>query len=262
MSSQSQVPNEVAAVAARLLADVKNVFGDRLVALYLFGSATTCAFESGISDIDTVAVLAGDPTDPDVAALASLHENLARENPEWNDRIEVDYVSAEALSRFRAHSWPAARISPGEQLHRIEIDRRWITDWYQVLTNGVTLCGPPPDQVFPSIPQAEFVEAVRDQLQDWPNRVAVASTPGQLAYAALTLCRALGVCLMGDLLSKKSAAAWAVEELPDLRSVIENAIAWRYSGDAKTRLRQPDREDVLRLCHAIVARCTKREEAK
>ena len=160
--------------------------------------------------------------------------------------------------RSRTWSRPAARISPGEPFHRIQIDRRWITDWYQVLKNGIALCGPPPDEVFPPITTSELVDAVRAQLGDWPERISNASRPGQLAYAVLTLCRALRICSKGDYVSKKDAAVWARTELPRFRRVIEDALAVRYPDAGKTRQSQPNRPDVLRLCQVVIERCTER----
>jgi predicted nucleotidyltransferase len=219
--------------------------------MYLFGSATTGAYTEGVSDIDTVAVLDGDPSNEDVVALASMHQELVGEAPEWNDRIEVDYLSAQAVAEFRSHPWPAARISPGEPFHRVEIDRRWITDWFQVLNGGIALHGPPPETFFPPIPQYEFVEAVREQLAQWPARISAASHPGQLAYAVLTICRALYACRTGEYVSKKEAASWASVELPQFRSVIEQAVAVRYDSPIVTG-KVSDREAALELSDAVL----------
>jgi len=252
------IPPEVTELADQLLLAQRQVLGDQLLGLYLFGSATTGAFESGISDVDTVAVLVDEPSDTEIAALAVMHEHLARDRPDWADRVEVDYLSADAIAQFRSKSRPAARISPGEPFHRIQIDRRWITDWYQVLKNGIALYGPPPDEVFPPITTSELVDAVRAQLGDWPERISNASRPGQLAYAVLTLCRALRICSTGDSVSKKDAAVWARTEMPKFRRVIEDALAVRYPDAGMTRQSQPNRPDVLRLCQVVIERCTKR----
>lgn len=253
ISTTSPIPSEVDQIADRLISELRGVFGDRLLAVYLFGSATTGAYKPGISDVDTVAVLRDDPTDDDIASLAAMHEHIVQEAPTWNDRIEVDYLSAKALSDFRSHPWPAARISPGEPFHQIQIDHRWITDWYQVRRTGMTLYGQPIENLVPKIPQSEFVEAVRDQLAEWPDRLVDDSTPGRVAYAVLTLCRAFRACRTGDYVSKQEAALWAVGALPDFGDVIHDAIAWRCS-DGQGRA--PDRQRAIRLCTAVLDRCS------
>lgn len=103
----ARIPPEVAELAEQLLAAQRQVLDYRLLGLYLFGSATTGSFQAGISDIDTLAVLATDPSAHDLAGLATMHERLIKDAPAWYDRVEVDYLSATALANFRTGSWPA-----------------------------------------------------------------------------------------------------------------------------------------------------------
>lgn len=205
-----------------------HVLEHRLQALYLFGSAATGSFEDGISDVDTVAVLATEPSDDDVASLAEMHERLINDTPAWSDRIEVDYLSATALANFRSRSWPAARISPGEPFHRIQIDERWVLDWYQVLLSGVALYGPPPQTFIPPISHEEFVNALRQLLQELSDRLIDDISPRGRVYAILTACRALRVCRTGEYASKKEAAEWATKQLPQFHDLITGAVARRH----------------------------------
>jgi Domain of unknown function (DUF4111)/Nucleotidyltransferase domain len=251
----TEIPPEVSEVAGRLLAELRTLVNDRLLALYVFGSSTTGAFEPGISDVDTVAVVASDPTEEDVTTLAGMHKRLALEMPAWDDRIEVDYLSARALEEFRAHPWPAARISPGEPFHRIAVDHRWVLDWYQVRTSGLALYGPSPDELVPAISEAECVQAVREQAAEWPNRISDNPSPRGLAYAVLTICRALRACTTGEYVSKKEAANWASHQLPEFRAVIEDAVAWRYTQAPKIA-RPPDPDAARSLSEAVLQRCS------
>lgn len=239
----------------RLVTGQREALGHRLVGVYLFGSSTTGRFEPGISDVDTLAVLSTEPTDGDVSTLATMHEHLAEQAPAWRDRIEVDYVSAQALAQFRSHPWSAARISPGEPLHRIDIDRRWVIDWYQVRTAGIALLGPPPHQLIPPISRAEFLEAVRSQVAEWPDRITRSMTGGELEYAVLTLCRALRACSTGDYVSKKEAALWAIDSLPEFRDLVTAALGWRY-GKTPASGRPQHRDEVLRFCEVVMRRCS------
>jgi hypothetical protein len=161
------------------------------VATYLFGSAATGDFEAGLSDVDTVAVLAGDPTPNDLEALAKLPSELLGQSPEWDDRVETVYLSATALASFRDGRRRAARVSPGEPFHAIEVDRRWVLDWYRVREVGVALHGPPPRKRIPKIPHSEFVAAVRGELLIWPRQISPGISAGSLAYTVLTICRSV-----------------------------------------------------------------------
>ncbi len=224
----AKIPPEAAAITARLSAAQRQALGDQLLALYLFGSAATGSFEASVSDVDLLVVLSAEPTEHEIDTLATMHEKLIKDAPQWDDRVEVDYLSAAALANFRSSAWPAARISPGEPFHRIQIDLRWVVDWYQVLVSGVAIYGPPPQTFIPSISHGEFVKAVRDLLQALPDRLTDDVGPSGRAYAVLTACRALRACRTGKDASKKEAAEWAAALLPPFRNLIMGALAQRY----------------------------------
>jgi hypothetical protein len=251
----TSIPPEAATLTARLLQAQRHVLGDRLLALYLFGSAATGSFEASISDIDTVAVLATDPTDNDIASLTDMHESLVNDAPAWNDRVEVDYLSATALANFRSHSWPAARISPGEPFHRIQIDQRWVLDWYQVLVSGVALYGPRPQTLIPPITHEEFVTALRQLLRELPDRLTEDVSSGGLAYAVLTACRAVRVCRTGECVSKKEAAEWAAGQLPQLSNLIRGALARRYEVRTGAASRKSPLAETRQFVDAVINLC-------
>ena len=243
---------EVAELVARLLQGQRRVLGKRLLAAYLFGSAATGTFESELSDVDTVAVLSTDLTVTNFSALAAMHDAMIKASPVWNDRVEVVYLSARALGSFREGSAPAARISPGEPFHRIEVDRRWVLDWYPVREWGLTLYGPPPATFISAIPQREFVDAVREELRRWPQRVAGLSTAGAYAYAVLTVCRGWRLFRTGEHMSKRDAAEWAARELPQFADLVENASAWRERSHAGALVDgSPTQDDTRRFVEAI-----------
>ncbi len=214
----------------------RRVLGTDLVGSYLFGSAATGAFESGVSDLDTVAVLQHDSTKKQLAELRVLHAGIVREMPEWDGRVEAVYLSTHALTNFRTTS-PAARISPGEPFHPIEVDHRWLIDWYQLRAVGIALHGPPVAQVAPLITHAEYVEGVRQHLLD-PVWVDASVHPGDRSYAILSMCRGLRTCRTGEHVSKREGARWASQLMPEHAALIEGALAWRARpGDRSGSLR-------------------------
>jgi len=142
-------------VLARLLEGQRRVLGDGLVGLYLFGSFAAGSFEPGSSDVDMIALLRADLTKHQLEYLDRLHAVIVHERPEWDDRIEVIYLSTGALEASLSGAAPAARISPGEDFHAIEVDRRWIIDWYQARSVGIVLHGPPVADVMPEITREE-----------------------------------------------------------------------------------------------------------
>jgi streptomycin 3"-adenylyltransferase len=213
-------------VLARLLDGQRTALGDRLVGTYLFGSAAVGSFEPGASDVDTVAVLREDLTALEFAELGRLHADIAREAPEWRDRVEAVYLSTGALHASIVAPAPAARTSPGEDFHVIEVDRRWILDWYQVRAIGIVLGGPPTADVIPRITRSEYLEALRGYLLDGDWLVSL-DDAGDRCYAVLTMCRGLRSVETGDHVSKREGARWASTALPEYAPLIAVALAWR-----------------------------------
>jgi hypothetical protein len=238
------------AVLSLLVDGQRRVLGVDLVGSYLFGSAATGAFEPGSSDVDTVGVLRSDPTETQLAGLEKLHAGIVREMPAWDDRVEAVYLSKHALANFRTIS-SAARISPGEPFHPIEVDHRWLIDWYQLRTVRIALHGPPVTQVVPPITQGEYVEAVRQHLLD-PDWLDATDTTEDRSNAILTMCRGLRTCRTGEYVSKREGARWASEVMPEHAALIADALAWRGRPENRSRNRsRPPREAALHLVMGV-----------
>jgi hypothetical protein len=223
--------SDVQELLARIAVGQEEALGDGLIGRYLFGSLATGDFEPDVSDVDTVAVLRGDPSAGELAALAAFHRGLIEEMPAWHDRVEAVYVSVRALATFRKGASPAARISPGEPFHAIRVDRRWLIDWYQLRAGGMTLSGPPASSLVPPIPHREYVDAVREHILGWPE-LGEDAGPGEQSYAVLSMCRGLRTCHTGDPGSKREAARWACEVLPHDARLIGAALQWRVEARA------------------------------
>ena len=237
MRIPSGLPPEADEVLRRLASRHEALLGSDMVGLYLFGSLVARTFVYGVSDVDLVAVLAAAPTERQLDGLAGLHARFVSETPEWDERIEVVYVSREALAGFRGEPQPAARISPGEPFHAIEVDRGWILDWYPVRERGVAIFGPPPEALVPEIPLDEYIEAAREHLLRWPMTIEAMPSRGSQAYAVLTACRALRTVETGEPSSKREAASWVGERVPELRPTIDDALLWH---DRSRREGDPD----------------------
>ena len=231
------IDSTVEELLARLVEGQTQALGVNLVGSYLFGSVVTGDFDPGISDVDTVAVVRSDLTAIQLATLERLHRDIVEETPQWVDRVEVVYLSTQALATFRTASSAAARISPGEPFHTIEIDHRWLIDWYQLREVGIALCSPPAASLVPVISHDEYVEAVRRHMLTLFDRAEGLETQGAQAYAILTMCRGLRTWQTGEHVSKREAARWACEVLPEHAQLVRNAMVWRE------RSRQGSRTD-------------------
>jgi hypothetical protein len=214
-------------VLGELLAGIQGVLGDKLVGLYLFGSLVTAGYDDGVSDIDLLAATTGDVDDEELESLRRMHRGFVRNHLEWEDRIEVAYLSVDALQTFKTQTSRLAIISPGEPLHVVEAGRDWLLNWYLVLEANVTLFGPPPGDIIVPISKDEYVEEVREHARTWGQGWGFLRDRGSQSYAVLTMCRALYTHRTGEYTSKAQAAAWAQHELPEWADLIQDALVSR-----------------------------------
>jgi predicted nucleotidyltransferase len=227
------MPALVQTEAAPLLAEVpgllQRALGADLLALYVYGSLTSGDFDEGVSDIDLLAVTALTPDLGQFERLDGVHGEIVSAHPAWDDRLEIAYVSAEALRTFRTERRDIGIISPGEPFHMKDAGADWLVNWYVVREMGVTLFGPPAAAFIAPITTAEYVEGVRDYGVEWLTRAPELRTRHAQAYAIITLCRAVYTLRHGEYVTKKCAAEWAMGELPEWAALIRNALAWRMA---------------------------------
>jgi hypothetical protein len=223
-----ELPPDVQALLVPILTQMQSILGDKLVGLYAYGSLVTGDFDPEISDLDLFAALRIDLNAEDFTKLETMHNQWAAAHPEWAGRLEIGYLSLHGLQTFRTEDSPMGNISPGEPFHMIEAGHLWLTNWYVVRTNGITLYGPPPQDIIPPISVEEFKEAVKAHVKGWREWINNVSEqrPAQ-AYAILTMCRALYTVKNGAQASKLKAAEWAANELPEWSTFIRNAVVWR-----------------------------------
>jgi hypothetical protein len=187
-----------------LLGQMQRNLGEQLVGLYLYGSLVMGDFDLEISDIDLLAAVAANISEPEFARLHKMHDGFAAENPAWYDRIEVAYVSVTALKTYRTQTSPIAAISPGEPFHIKEAGADWLVNWWVVRERGIALYGPPISELIDPISKVEFLHSVQEHALMWPLWVHDMQEPKAQAYAILTMCRALYALEHGEQSSKKA----------------------------------------------------------
>lgn len=221
-------------VIGELFAGLQSILGSKLVGLYLEGSLILGDFDIAASDIDLVAALSAEIDDPEFAALEAMHAALAARHPEWDDRVEVCYISLAALASVRTSTNQIVNISPGEPIHRTQTRREWIMNWYLTRERSLTLFGPAPREIIEPISQAEFLASVRDHARGWNEWVEQMRGRYAQSYAILTLCRGLYSIQHGDQVSKKAAAEWSIEQYPEWAPVIRDALLWKETTRRET----------------------------
>jgi hypothetical protein len=172
-------------------------------------------------------------SDTDEARLRDLervHVEFVLCHPEWDDRLDLVYVSASALQTFEVRPSRVAVVSPGEPLHTTQTDELWVVKWYLVREQGIALFGPPPRALVGAVTREAFVASVRAHLRKWPEWLANSRQRKFHSYAVLTICRGLHTCTHGEQVSKRQAARWAAREHPEWSTVVRDALVWRDEG--------------------------------
>jgi predicted nucleotidyltransferase len=241
----------VNALLDELLSGMRAVLGDKLVGLYLFGSPVTTGYDDGISDVDLLAATVGDVDNVELEALRAMHRAVVERHPEWDDRVEVAYISVEGLRTFKNRTSRLAIISPGEPLHAVEAGRDWLLNWYLVLEANVALFGPPPKDVIAPVSRDEYIDEVRQHALSWGEGWGLPRDRGSQSYAVLTMCRALYTHRTGDYTSKVRAAAWAQDELPEWADLIQEALVTRVAPREHRSMPHGDVAEVVRFIRAI-----------
>lgn len=227
---------EAHSIVEKLMSDHKDIFGERMLGFYLYGSLVWGDFDIDTSDIDTLCVIATEVTPEELEKLRTMHEEIVCEKPQWGNRIEVHYAPIEGLKNFRTAPFKMGNISPGEPLHVIDSGADWIDEWYCVQEYAITLYGIDKKEVIPHIEKQEFIQTICKYAKGFRERIRTCKESCySQAYAILTLCRALYTAKTGEQISKPAAARWAMDFLPEYRELINSALVWRRERDTTSR---------------------------
>src|SRR2546423_15719060 len=94
--------SELYGILGGLATDIRRVLGPNLIGIYLYGSLVTGDFDRTCSDIDLLAVTSSVIEAVEFKRLDQLHQDFEAQNPEWKDRLEIAYVSQDALRTYRS----------------------------------------------------------------------------------------------------------------------------------------------------------------
>jgi predicted nucleotidyltransferase len=218
------LPIDVSRVLERLLPEILQALGGRVVSIVLWGSSVLGDYRVGRSDIDLLVGLDADPDAAILGRLQAVHVELDRALPEWRGRIEVTYIGLPSLQSFRTMPHVIARISPGEPLNLRTADSRWLIDWFQAATAGVTLYGRAAAEIIPPITADELRAESARQLEWRATRPPDDASDAILAYIVLLACRALYAIEHGRQTSKSNAGRWLAQSYPAWASLAEASV--------------------------------------
>lgn len=244
---------EVNALLDDLLVRFHDIFGDELVSVYLHGSLIVGDFDETCSDLDLLVVLARDVDAGLFAKLDAMHKDMLSRYPEWDNRLDIDYVSRSALRQFKTERHPMAVITPGDAFAIIDAGADWLLSWYPILQKSVTLFGPAPDKIIPAITTAEWRKSIRAHVAHYRERVEHGDPNLPQAYLVLLLCRALYSLETGKQTSKVGAGQWALERYTDHAEAITSALKYRRPQDEANADFQARLPETRRFYHFVLA---------
>jgi hypothetical protein len=225
---------DVNQLLADLLTQMQTILGTKLVGLYLYGSLVTGDYDAEISDVDLLAAVSSDLSAAEFAALEKMHAAIVVKDSQWDNRLEIAYLSLHGLRTFKSERNPITVISPGEPINTKDAGSDWLMNWYMVQEKGVTLNGVAPETIIEPISKAEFVKCIRDHMASWREWVKDLEHRKGQSYAILTVCRGLYTCTHGEQVSKVQAAACAEKQMPEWSSLIQDALVWRKAPEDAT----------------------------
>ena len=229
---------QVAQVLERLVAGVSQVLHDNLVGIYLYGSLVTEDFDVRVSDLDLVVILNQGLDDAGFRSLHEIHQQVIISYPDWDDRLELAYISLDALETFRERHSRIAIISPGEPFHQVDAGHDWLISWYMLRETGVALYGPAIVSLIDPIEPAHYIESVRTHIEAYRDSTMSADSKSFLSYIVLTTARGLYTVIHGQPTSKVKAAVWAARTFPQWAMLVNQALGWRV--DPGTDALMPD----------------------
>ena len=206
---------------------VNTILRDNVIGVYLYGSLVTGDFDANISDIDLVVVMTRALDDDRFQRLRQLHQQVIDSYPDWNDRLELAYITRDALKTYRHKSSRIAIMSPGEPFHQLRAGADWLISWYPLRENGVALFGPSVATLIDPITKDEYVDAVQEHIVSYRRALDSPQSKSNLSYIVLTTVRGLYTVLHRQPPSKIKAAAWATKSFPQWEALIERALLWR-----------------------------------
>ena len=240
----------------RVSGAICGILGGDLVGLYVHGSLALGCFNPAWSDIDILAVTGRNLTEEEKLALVDVFLRLSLDPY----AVEADLLSVEQLRNWR-------HPSPFE-LHYSEWRRaRWEADPRATLASfpdgsadlaahvavaraeGIAVIGPPPQEIFPRVPDADFRDSLLRDLA-WCRDVE----SGDL-YGILSPCRIWAALATGEVHSKASGAQWALSRLPvDLRPMVDRALATYSGADEPTDVDETERGRLIDFIEEHVRR--------
>jgi predicted nucleotidyltransferase len=232
---------ELNMVLGRLVAGVRAALGASFSAAYLQGSFAVGDFDED-SDVDFLIAVEDELSAAELAGLQALHGAIYDLATPWTQHLEGSYVPRRELRRAA----PARRRfwflnNTARQLELSDHDDSQVVRWV-VRERGISLAGPPPQDLIDPVDPADLRREVLATMRDWAAQIFADPTRinnrWYQPYAVLSYCRMLQTLHTGTVESKPAGAAWAARSLGERWAGLIGR-AWAERPDPSFKVRQP-----------------------
>ena len=224
----NNLPEDVEAYLKELVKRLTEYLKDQLVGVYLFGSASYGAYESGLSDLDVQAIVKNPLDTVDKQAIISRINHDALPCPAT--KLEFVVYAQDAVNP--ASRYPCFELNLNTGPHQSdyicldpasEASHWFLLDIAMGRELGRNLYGLDITDAFSALPRRWILEAIMNSLY-WHQANELNS-----ANSVLNACRGWRFIITGEFSSKLDGAKWAIQQqgCPD---VVNHAIAARKTG--------------------------------
>ena len=194
---------------------MQDVLGEQFVGLYLGGSLALGDFDPRRSDIDFIAVTAGELSPEMISDLAGMHARLWATGAYWARKLDGSYVPQQVFRRWTSTAAPCPFVEGDE--FTVTTQGSAVIQRHIIREHGVVVAGPSPQTLLDEVAAAELHTALRESLVQWWRPLLddpswVQQSRNQ-PFAILTMCRTLYTLEHGTVASKPVAARWAQQAL-------------------------------------------------
>lgn len=220
--------------------NIKNILGENLIGLYLFGSLTYGDFNPDSSDIDLVTIINKSLNHHELGLVKQLHKQVEGHYQKWSDRLECSYTPVDMLKNILPPKEPRPYYGGGIFYDEAPYGNEWIINNHLLYEHGIPLIGPDLKELINPIDIIEVQKAcIRDLFQEWEPKImdlAWLDNSHYQAYFVMNLCRILYTVMCGATGSKKISAEWVKNKfgLP-WKNLIETAESWKYGKKMSSR---------------------------
>ena len=211
----------------------REILQDDLTGIYLHGSAVMGCYNPQKSDLDLIVVV-NEPLRDDVKLrFMDMVTEVNKEGPAKG--IEMSIVTRNVCdpfiypTPFELHfsvmhlEW--YKSDPRDYVRKMKGTDKDLAAHFTIIgKRGKCLYGLPVEEVFAPVPQADYMDSIREDIADAKEDIL-----DNTMYITLNLARVLAFKKEGSVLSKKEGGEWALKNLPEVYHDLVKAAMSEYA---------------------------------